>query len=382
MIPKYLAMKFLESLTEKLGYNINIIDEKGIIIASSDKSREGTFHEAAYKLIKEKLEVMKIYSEDPLLLGVKPGVNLPVRYEKEVIGVVGVTGNPNEVQAVAYAIKTSLETMIEYEFYKDNIFLRQSVKNMFVNLLLYEKDYDVKMTESMATRLGYSTNAYRVPIIVAIKGKMSSEDYLSFVKKNKFHSNQDISCVSLDRNILIFKVVKIKSQHIFEDIRAQIVEYIGELSKILKSIETSCSLHFYVGNFECNFVQYRYHYEQVRWCKDFVQCNDNDIVFFIDHVEEYLFSRIPQIDLFNVFSTTYSIVKKIDKEKSLLNTVRTIYDSGMNFQKAATTLGIHRNTVYQRLKHLNEVLGFDAIADCNRNRYIYYLIKSWNSASK
>jgi carbohydrate diacid regulator len=54
MIPKYLAMKFLESLTEKLGYNINIIDEKGIIIASSDKSREGTFHEAAYKLIKEK----------------------------------------------------------------------------------------------------------------------------------------------------------------------------------------------------------------------------------------------------------------------------------------------------------------------------------------
>lgn len=382
MIPKYLARKFLESLKEKLDYNINIIDEKGIIIASSDKDREDTFHEAAYKLIKEKLEIIKVYPEDPTLLGVKPGVNLPVRYAKEVIGVVGVTGNPIEVQAVAYAIKTSLETMIEYEFYKESIFLRQSVKNMFVNLLLYEKDNDIKMIKSMAMQLSYSTTLYRVPIIVTIKGELSSEDYLGFIKKTKFHSSQDISCVTIDKGILIFKVVKIKNKSIFEGIRTQIVEYIGEISKILKSKESRCSLHFYVGNFECNLAQYRYNYEQVRWCKDFISCRNDGVVFFIDHVEEYLLSRIPQVDLFNVFSSTYSMIERIDRGKSLLNTVRAFYDSDMNFQKAAATLGIHRNTVYQRLKHLDEAFGFDTIADCHRNKYIYYLIKSWNSVNR
>lgn len=382
MIPKYMASKFLEPLTEKLGYNINIIDEKGIIIASSDKNREDTFHEAAYKLIKEKLDVMKIYSEDSMFLGVKPGVNLPVRYEKEVIGAVGVTGNPAEVQAVAYAIKTSLETMIEYEFYKDSIFLRQNVKNMFINHLLYEKEYDAKMTESMAGRLSYSTNAYRVPLIITIKGKMSSDDYLGLIKKNKFHSSQDISCVTIDRNILVFKVVKVKNQNIFEDVRAQITEYAGELGKMLKGMEPSCLPRFYAGNFECKLAQYRCSYDQVRWCKDFTQCGEGGIVFFIDHVEEYLFSRIPQIDLFNVFSTAYSVVRKIDKERSLLDTVRAMYDSGMNCQKAAASLGIHRNTVYQRMNSLNETLGFDAIADRDRCKYIYYLVKSWNPTNR
>ena len=382
MIPKYLATKFLESLVEKLGYNINIIDEKGIIIASNDKSREGTFHEAAYKLIKNKLDMMRISPEDPVLLGVRPGVNLPVTYEKEVIGVVGVTGNPDEVQAVAYAIKTSLETMIEYEFYKESIFQRQSVKNMFINLLLYEKNYDAKMTESMAARLSYSTNAYRVPVIASIKGEMLLEEALGLVKKNKFHSSQDISCVTIDRSILIFKAVKLKNVHIFEDVRQQLEEYINELGRILKSREATCSLRFYTGNFESSLAQYRTAYEQVRWCKDFVQCVDSGIVFFIDHIEEYLFSRIPQIDLFNLFSTTQALVAKMDKDASLFDTIGAVYDSGMNFQNAAAALGVHRNTVYQRIRHLSDILGFDPIEDSTRSRFIYYLIKGWNPISK
>lgn len=377
MIPKYLAVKFLEPLTEKLGYNINIIDENGIIIASSDKSREDTFHEAAYKLIKGKQEIAKVGSDDPMLLGVKPGVNLPVHYAKDIIGVVGVTGNPVEVQAVAYAIRTSLETMIEYEFYKDSVFLRQSEKNIFINHLIYEMDYNAKTTEGMATKLGYSTSVYRVPIIAVINGKRLSEELLSLVKKNKLHSNQDISCITIDRNILIFKTVKVKNKNIFGGVKAQVIEYIDELGKILKNVEPSCSLRCYVGNFESELIKYRYAYEQIRWCIDSVRCDEDGIVFFIDNVEKYLLSQIPRKDIFNVFSGSQRLVEEIDKDESLMETVKVVYDCGMNLQKAAAVLGIHRNTVYQRVKRLNELLGIDSISDFNNHQFIYYLLRCY-----
>lgn len=382
MIPKYLATKFLNPLTEKLGYNINIIDENGMIIASNDKSRVDTFHEAAYKLIKEKQEIVKIYTDSQSLLGVKPGVNLPVHYNNDVIGVIGVTGDPDEVQAVAYAIKTSFETMIEYEFYKDSIFLRQSEKNIFINMLLYEKICDLKIAENMAKRLGYSSDFYRAPIIIRIKGVVASEEFLTLVKRNKLHSCQDISCITNDRNILVFKTIHVKASDIFGDYRRQVLLYIVELMNILNSANVSASCTFFVGNFEKTMTQYRYTYEQTHWCLDSIACRTGNAVFFIDHVETYLLSRIPRIELVNVFQNSRSVVEKLDKDKKLLNTMRAVYASGMNLQKAAAQLGVHRNTIYQRIKQLSDILGIDPLQDTPYNSFLYYFTRVYHSNSE
>ena len=47
MIDALLAKKFIERITQYTEYNVNIMDEKGIIIASKNTSRIGTFHEVA-----------------------------------------------------------------------------------------------------------------------------------------------------------------------------------------------------------------------------------------------------------------------------------------------------------------------------------------------
>ena len=51
MIDKTFAEKFIERITRYTDFNINIMDEKGIIIASRDKKRVGQYHEIAYRLI-------------------------------------------------------------------------------------------------------------------------------------------------------------------------------------------------------------------------------------------------------------------------------------------------------------------------------------------
>ena len=204
MIRKDLASRFIERLIDHLDYNINIMDKNGIIIASSDKERLNTFHEAAYRIISQNEEIEKIYPDAPMPSGVRPGINLPIIYNNSVIGVVGITGNPEDILSVAYAVKTSVESMIEYELYKETISMRQNKKNALINLMLYEKEQDLNCIEKFAEKLGYKTNLYRAPIIIKREYDVSSDDFLSILKSNHLHSKQDISCVLIDHSILIF----------------------------------------------------------------------------------------------------------------------------------------------------------------------------------
>ena len=45
MIEPEMARRFIEQVTQYTEYNINIMDESGVIIASRDPKRVGTYHE-------------------------------------------------------------------------------------------------------------------------------------------------------------------------------------------------------------------------------------------------------------------------------------------------------------------------------------------------
>ena len=51
MISKLLAEKFIEQVTEYTSYNVNIMDEDGVIIASRNSERVGQYHEIAYRIV-------------------------------------------------------------------------------------------------------------------------------------------------------------------------------------------------------------------------------------------------------------------------------------------------------------------------------------------
>ena len=51
MLDRDFAEKFIDRVTRYTDYNVNIMDERGIIIASRDKARIGQYHEVAYRLV-------------------------------------------------------------------------------------------------------------------------------------------------------------------------------------------------------------------------------------------------------------------------------------------------------------------------------------------
>jgi carbohydrate diacid regulator len=131
-----LAQDIVDKTMNILGRNINIMDENGVIIGSGDKSRLNQFHEGAAQVIKEGKK-LEIYSKDiNHLVGAKPGINLPIEYNDKIIGVVGITGEPNEVTPFGEVIKMTVEMMLQQEFLLKELQLEQQVQENFVHDLI------------------------------------------------------------------------------------------------------------------------------------------------------------------------------------------------------------------------------------------------------
>ncbi len=109
------AMRIVSELSGIIQQKVNLMDENGIIIASTDEARIGTCHKGSQKILTEHLEKLIIYKDEERD-GVRKGVNLPIEVNDRYIGVVGITGEYDEVAKYGHIIKKMTEILIlDYE---------------------------------------------------------------------------------------------------------------------------------------------------------------------------------------------------------------------------------------------------------------------------
>lgn len=99
-IRKSVAQQIVETVKDVSGHEVNFIDKNGIIFASTDAGRVGTFHEIGHQVVKtgQTIEV----ETDGSFFGTQKGVNIPFRYQGELLAVIGISGPPDEVRKFAY----------------------------------------------------------------------------------------------------------------------------------------------------------------------------------------------------------------------------------------------------------------------------------------
>lgn len=98
-ITRALAQQIVDTVRDLCGQNVNFIDCSGIIFASTDESRIGTFHEIGREAAASG-SVIEVRENDHFT-GTQQGVNLPIYHNHKIIAVIGITGNPDDVQKYA-----------------------------------------------------------------------------------------------------------------------------------------------------------------------------------------------------------------------------------------------------------------------------------------
>ncbi len=371
-----MAAAFLRKLGEKLDYNVNIMNRDGIIIASRDPARVGSYHAAARHLLESGAAEERIRPDDRLPEGTKPGLNLPLSVREQVLGVVGVTGDPSEVEGIAYAIKTSLESMIELEALRESTMSRRSRKSLLMAYLLYEEQAPEAELLGLADKLGYDPALPRAAILLYLPPGKSAEDALAAAKAKGVHDSQDIASAAPDGSLLVFRRLgSPRSDSGGHGAQGLIAAYRQDIRSYCRALAAAAdlpALRCFAGTPQRDFSRYRGSYRQAQWlakheaalasAHDGAAGNSAEPAFLFDHIHEYLVSLAPQGALDDALATVAAAIPR-ELTRTMSESVAALEASGFNIKEAAARLGIHRNTLAARFERLSGFFGADPRSD-------------------
>lgn len=82
LITQEIAQAVVHEIGLEMDYHINLMDEHGVIIASTDQKRIGMKHEGALRILREGIEELPI-EEDDATETTRIGTNLAIHYQKK-----------------------------------------------------------------------------------------------------------------------------------------------------------------------------------------------------------------------------------------------------------------------------------------------------------
>jgi len=135
-----IASKIVEFIFSATGMNSIVCDTEGTIVAAKIASRIGNVHTGARKMLQENLPRMVVTAEEEEASGgvVRAGINLPIRHNGELIGSIGIPGDPE---------KTLLVTQMASGLFS----MELQERELFQTLLGHAAQMDSAITTIVAT---------------------------------------------------------------------------------------------------------------------------------------------------------------------------------------------------------------------------------------
>ncbi|MEG0377225.1 MAG: sugar diacid recognition domain-containing protein, partial [Eubacterium sp.] len=312
MLDDKMAQGIADKVMNGLGYNINVMNKQAIIIGSGNVDRIGTYHEGAMRAITER-QSYEVTEEDALRLqGVKPGINMPIVGKKgDVLGVIGITGNPEEVRNIGALVKMTAELIIEQEESMDRFYRHRNDKEMFVAALLNETaDKNIEEMMLWGERMGYNMDMNRVACIFSYHkeekiNEKDSERLLDQIKDSAAHSKQDISVLVKGGFILVFKTLMDTAPW---EIEKTVLAYFKQIHEYLKD---SRPLNVWVGGYYKGISGYRQSYNDAFYlCNQYKKTEAESIHFTHKHFVDRMYDQLSPEVISNILEPYISRIEK------------------------------------------------------------------------
>jgi len=162
-----LAQSIVDRAMQILSTNVNVMDERGLIIASGERARIGTRHEGALLVLAQGRAVEVDAALAQRLHDTRPGINLPLRAQGRVVGVVGLSGEPDAVRQHAELLRLAAETMLEQAQWMQMLARDQRLREELVLQLIGVSPPGAGL-DDWALRLGVDLARPRVALLIEI----------------------------------------------------------------------------------------------------------------------------------------------------------------------------------------------------------------------
>ncbi|HMM37712.1 MAG TPA: sugar diacid recognition domain-containing protein [Desulfovibrio sp.] len=372
LIPDELAQRIVDTAQGLIHRNVNIMNREGIIIGTAQVQRRGTFHKGARDVIALGRAVEINEGQTGLYPGSRPGVNLPLVLDDRIIGVIGVTGDPEEVRGTARLIKMITELFLERELLQNLALQRLKNTESLVELLLGRNvGENLGRLRRAAKPLGFDLELPRCVAVADISGLLSgfverygsseliqersAEAVLQHLNGAALLSDQD-AAVILNGRLLCLKALgpgdpTTASLDWLRELAASLVKWTG--SRVPGGI----------GALGERLEDYAHSYGQAEYCLQRAggsrPCRSiYERELAVGYVLREAVSGPAALVLRPLFQ---SLDATIRRKPALAETARTLLAHGQDSEAAAEALGVHRNTLAYRLARFREATGLDPL---------------------
>ncbi len=147
-----------------LPYNVNVMDNQGLILGSGERERINTRHEGAQLVLANGRVVEIDENTAAKLKGVQPGINVPLMLDLRIIGVLGLTGEPEQLRTYAELVRMTAEMqLVQRNQQAEQQWRRQRCDDLLALLLDDAGDSPRLLDE--ARQMGLKPQLPRVPYL-------------------------------------------------------------------------------------------------------------------------------------------------------------------------------------------------------------------------
>ncbi|ASI89853.1 sugar diacid recognition domain-containing protein [Vibrio mediterranei] len=357
-----IAKQIVDRAKKIIAYSINVMDENGVIIGSSDPSRLHQTHEGALLAIRDNRTIEINDSVASTLSGVKTGINLPIIYSDQVIGVVGISGTPEEVRSYGELVKMTAELIVEQAALMSQVQWNKRHREELLLQLIEGSSLNDGQLLSIAQRLDLDLSQPRVATVIKViprAGEPVTLEHLQKLVHLLEHPERDnivgIASVSMNE-IVVLKPVTIVN-HTWNRKEEQ-----KRVAKLVKRIDNECdfSIQMAIGDYFPGLIGLARSYETAKATIESSTSNDDAVMFYQDRKLSVLVSSIKQ-DPWRATQLKAPIEKLMaaDSKQVLLKTLSTFFAQNCDLAQTCESLHIHRNTLRYRLDKIQQETNLD-----------------------
>lgn len=315
------AQDIVDKMMQDIPYNINIMNGEGIIVGSGTRERVGTVHQGAVKALAT--GSMVEVSEDGCFE--KKGTNEPIVIDGERVGVIGITGDPEQVRPFCNLVRTTVSLLIEQRIAMERLALEANRTQAFLeSLLTYHGAYPQKMRKEAA--------AYNIDLQV--------KTAVLYIRNYKPEER-------VDKLLLTYPFYAVK-----EEAHLLLMQNQTGLEPLIHQLTSAQpQLLIAVGRWEPSIAD---SYRQAKSAMNLLLAlkPHNRTLFYEDAV---FLDRLSHADL----NPGFHAVAKLEDTPDLTDTLRVFINNNCSVTFTSAELNIHRNTLQYRLKRIEAITGKD-----------------------
>lgn len=317
------AQNIVDKMMRDIPYSINIMNDQGIIIGSGTKKRVGTVHQGAVEALSTG-KMIEVWKDGP---NEKQGTNEPIVIDNKRVGVIGITGNPDEVRPFCNIVKTAVSLLIEQGTTLIKLEREANRKKAFIETLLeYHGNYSQKFRKEAMH--------YQIDLLL--------KSTVLYVK----HLNKQ------DQSSGILKQYKPFLFPTAEDAHIMIVQDENDVIQIIRALlHVNKHVQIGLGRLEANVAE---SYQQAKRAMNVLTALKLPTRIASYEKVEFLV-KLGQAELTN----EPNVLSKLEDTADLLETLRSFILNQCSMTLTAEELNIHRNTLQYRLKRINSLTGKD-----------------------